>query len=431
MRGTTLAWLALLSVSRFGVVGVAEAEDISGIISTTKTIFEDSQLVGPVTCTITTDACIQFGASGITLRLNGFTINGPANPDVSSTCQPTSGNPTADGIRIVNQTNDQILGPGMVQKFRRHGINIVGTAGVSTRATVKYVTSHHNCFSGVFTNVMSDSVIEGIVSVRNSANSGVASCGGNCLFNSNNNHIWMNQFSGNGSVCGTADCSGPDPTVSSNNDFGVGLLGTSSGNLIEDNGIGGNANGILIAATASGNTIRHNTIAGNPPSLVSRVFGDIGTDVKDESATNGGRNTFDKNSCVTYRGPGPAPCPNFPPVPNPFMWIDEPQDRSTVVQPRIAGGWAIDLGAASGSGVDAIHVWAFPVGGGPAVFVAQAASSGARPDVGAGFGSQFTNSGYSYIINGLSPGVYDLGVYAHSTVSGTFNQFRVVRITVR
>jgi len=71
---------------------------------------------------------------------------------------------------------------------------IVGAAGVSTHATVKDVTSHHNCYSGVLTNGMTDSVIEGIVSVRNAANSGMPPCGGNCLVSSNNNHIVNNLF---------------------------------------------------------------------------------------------------------------------------------------------------------------------------------------------------------------------------------------------
>src|SRR6187549_1381490 len=74
------------------------AEDISGVISATRIITNDSQLVGNVSCTMTDGPCISFGAAGIKLSLNGFTITGPANPDDSSTCQPTSGNPPADGI---------------------------------------------------------------------------------------------------------------------------------------------------------------------------------------------------------------------------------------------------------------------------------------------------------------------------------------------
>ena len=76
----------------------ANAEDISGTILTTRIIIEDSQLVGNVTCTTTTSPCIQFNAQNIALRLNGFTITGPANPDDTETCQAASGLPGSDGI---------------------------------------------------------------------------------------------------------------------------------------------------------------------------------------------------------------------------------------------------------------------------------------------------------------------------------------------
>jgi parallel beta-helix repeat protein len=297
---------------------LAAAEDIGGTISVTKIIVEDSRLVGNVTCTMTTTPCIQFGAPNIALRLNGFIITGPANPDDTTTCQATSGPPFSDGISngtsaANSQPGVQIIGPGMVQKFRRHGILIVGAAAVSTNITIKHVTSHHNCFSGLLTNGMTDSVIEGIVSVRNAANSGAPPCGGNCLVNSNNNHIVDNLFGGNGSVFAAALCAAA-PTVASNNDFGVGLILTSSGNLIEHNSITGNANGVLIQPGASGNTIRRNIVAGNPPSQVSRTYGAIGFDIKDDAAMNGARNTFEGNWCITYAGPGPSPCPSFPAV---------------------------------------------------------------------------------------------------------------------
>jgi parallel beta-helix repeat protein len=252
---------------------LAAAEDISGIIDVTRVIVEDSRLVGDVTCTTTTTACIRFGAPNIALRLNGFTITGPADPDDTSACQPVSGTPPADGIangtsNATSQAGVQIIGPGMVQKFRRHGILILGAAGISTNVTVKHITSHHNCFSGLLTNLMTDSVIDGIVSVRNASNSGGAPCGGNCLVNSHNNHIVSGLFGGNGSVCGTALCSAA-PSVASNNDFGVGLLAGSSGNLIEDNTISGNTNGILLQATAVGNVIRRSR-AGSPATTCLR-----------------------------------------------------------------------------------------------------------------------------------------------------------------
>lgn len=69
------------------------------------------------------------------------------------------------------------------------------------------------------------------MSVGNAANSGLSPCGGTCLVNSNNNRILNNLFGGNGSVCAAALCAAAS-TVASNNDFGVGLIGTSSGNLI-------------------------------------------------------------------------------------------------------------------------------------------------------------------------------------------------------
>jgi hypothetical protein len=302
VRGVTFSSLVGLSLVLVGGAGMAQAEDISGPIVITKTIFEDSQLVGDVTCAETATPCIDFGASHVKLRLNGFTITGPADPDNPPGC-PNIQPPLADGIRILNQTHAQILGPGMVQKFRRHGIFMVGTPGISTKTRVRHVTSHHNCFSGLLMTGVSDSVIEENVSIRNASNSGNSPCGGNCIVNSHNNSIRRNQFSGNGSV-------GPP-----SNDFGVGLIGNSSGNVIEDNSIGGNINGVLLQANAVDNVIRRNVIAGNPPSEVSRTFGAlIGFDVKDESAVagSGSRNTIERNWCVTYSGPGPAPCPNFP-----------------------------------------------------------------------------------------------------------------------
>jgi parallel beta-helix repeat protein len=296
----------------------ATAEDISGTISVTKVIVEDSRLVGDVVCTMTTTPCIQFAAPNIALRLNGFTITGPANPDDTTMCNPTSGAPASDGVSngtsaATSQAGVSIIGPGMVQMFRRHGIFIIGAAGVSTDATVKHVTSHHNCFSGLLTNGMTDSLIEGIVSVRNAANSGGAPCGGSCLVNSHNNHILDSVFGGNGSVCAAAVCAAA-PTVASNNDFGVGLIGASSANVIERNIVSGNSNGVLIQTGASGNTIRDNILAGNPPSQVSRNYGPIGFDIKDDAATNGARNTFERNWCITYAGPGPSPCPGVPAV---------------------------------------------------------------------------------------------------------------------
>src|SRR5690349_8566314 len=55
-----------------GAAQSAQATDISGTIATTLTIYDNSRLVGDVTCTVTGAPCIAFGAPGLTLKLNGF-----------------------------------------------------------------------------------------------------------------------------------------------------------------------------------------------------------------------------------------------------------------------------------------------------------------------------------------------------------------------
>lgn len=120
-------------------------------------------------------------------------------------------------------------------------------------------------------------------------------------------------------------------------------------------------------------------------------------------------------------------------IPSPAMSLDGPLPNAIVQQPFLAGGWAIDRGAAAGTGVgvDDVHVWAFRVGDGQAFFVAQGKGGGDRADVAGVYGAQYRYSGFTFIVQGLAPGVYDLAVYAHSSVTGTFNQSKVARITVQ
>lgn len=112
----------------------------------------------------------------------------------------------------------------------------------------------------------------------------------------------------------------------------------------------------------------------------------------------------------------------------PLMSIDSPIGGATVQGSFVLGGWALDAGAASGTGVDVLHVWAWPAAGGAAQWVGALATGGARPDVGAAFGAQFTPSGFTTQVS-LKPGTWDLVAYAHSTVTGTFADARLVRIT--
>jgi hypothetical protein len=157
----------------------AQGMDISGTISTTLTLMDDSELVGDVTCTVADAPCIQLGAPGITLRLNGFTITGPGDPPTNCTSTASFSKEPEDGIQVL-QDEVAILGPGMVRKFRRWGISLgnfqTGT-GVK-HVAVKHVTFSENCFSGLQLIGVTDSEIEGNVSVRNAGGSNGFPCGG-------------------------------------------------------------------------------------------------------------------------------------------------------------------------------------------------------------------------------------------------------------
>jgi glucose/arabinose dehydrogenase len=113
-----------------------------------------------------------------------------------------------------------------------------------------------------------------------------------------------------------------------------------------------------------------------------------------------------------------------------LLVVDTPQPGATVNRPFQLAGWAFDSSAPTGTGIDTIHVWGFPVAGGSPIFVGTPVLGGLRPDVGGYFGSRFTPSGYNMVAN-LPPGQYDLVVYAHSLVTNTFDTWQVVRVTVR
>jgi hypothetical protein len=111
------------------------------------------------------------------------------------------------------------------------------------------------------------------------------------------------------------------------------------------------------------------------------------------------------------------------------MAIDTPANGAIVHGPFLLAGWAFDEHPST-AGLDAIHVWAFPVAGGVPTFGGVATLGVARPDVAALYGAQSANAGFYVAVAGLAPGVYDVVIFGHSAVSGTFNLQRVVRITV-
>lgn len=115
----------------------------------------------------------------------------------------------------------------------------------------------------------------------------------------------------------------------------------------------------------------------------------------------------------------------------PQVVIDAPFAQQNLTRSFVVGGWAIDLDSPVGPGVDAVHVWAYPVAGGAPIFLGPASVRGQRPDVGAIYGETFEASGYGLSVEALAPGRYDLAVFAWSSVKHDFVPARTVRVTVR
>lgn len=111
--------------------------------------------------------------------------------------------------------------------------------------------------------------------------------------------------------------------------------------------------------------------------------------------------------------------------------IDTPQHGQTMAQPFWVSGWTTDLAATEATGIDAVHVWAYPAGGGTPVFLGFGAFGDARPDVAAVYGRQFERSAYNVLVNRLRPGVYDIVVYPHRVATNTFEGAQVIRITIQ
>ena len=111
--------------------------------------------------------------------------------------------------------------------------------------------------------------------------------------------------------------------------------------------------------------------------------------------------------------------------------IDVPRSQRDVELPFLLAGWAADLDAATGTGIDTLHVWAYPATGGAPVFLGTPTLGGARPDVAAVHGDEFHQTGFGLMVQGLSAGNYDLAVFPWSNVTGGFAPPNVVRVTVR
>ncbi len=289
----TLSLLALLLAW-----GIAQGENLSGVISSTKTITDDSKLTGDVTCGAIAP-CISFGAPNLQLKLNGHTITG-----VNGALDHCTGATGGGAIGTNGMDGAIIQGPGIITQFQ--GFTAIGVTG--NNSTVRQVVVIGTCQNGIAvrgsnnvigSNSISRFSLSGALAIG-AANNGIAvldTTGGGAT---SGNDIHGNEITGAGSLVLVTP--GPNPVYSTG--FGIGILVApgSSGNTIHGNNTSGNANGIFVWGT--GNTISDNQALGNT------VLGDI------YDPNPAGTNVYLNNLCLQVlaaMSPGAPACPgNIP-----------------------------------------------------------------------------------------------------------------------
>lgn len=111
---------------------------------------------------------------------------------------------------------------------------------------------------------------------------------------------------------------------------------------------------------------------------------------------------------------------------DPRLAVEIPSEFSSVTQPFTISGWALDLAATSGVGVDMVRVRAIRTGTTTELSWGNATFGLSRPDIAALYGTQFDNSGYTISISGKASGQYTIFVDAHSVSSGIWNTASIV-----
>jgi len=172
---TRILVTSLLVVGALGVGSMTQAQldRVSGTLTRTYTIVVDTELTGDVTCAVADGTpCFSFTVPGVGLRLNGFTITGKADPVTACGGTPTTGEV---GISTNGQSQVSVSGPGLVQRFRNHGVQVGG----SSNARVEGLTASTNCGSGIFVLATSfDTLVQGNTSLRNGSTTPGQACGG-------------------------------------------------------------------------------------------------------------------------------------------------------------------------------------------------------------------------------------------------------------
>jgi endonuclease/exonuclease/phosphatase family metal-dependent hydrolase len=112
------------------------------------------------------------------------------------------------------------------------------------------------------------------------------------------------------------------------------------------------------------------------------------------------------------------------------VYLDAPRAGAVVGADFHLGGWAIDWASTSGTGIQTVHVWAYPASGAAPIFLG-VPRSGARPDVAAAFGANFLNCGFGLSVHGLPPGDYMVAIFPYSVIRGGFDFGSAISVNIR
>lgn len=282
-----------------------------GTITSTCTITSNTQLNGNVMCNMTSaEPCIAFGASNISLKLNGHTITGQGMSGANRG-NPCSSSPSGDetllsyfeyGIWIPSgQNNVRIVGPGLIGEFRDRGIEIDGN-----NSLVSGVVVSSTCREGIAlfgrNNVATFNTV-----VRSSLSGGYyASI---WLTGSGGHKVTFNIVGSSGPGPAQAGAESPPAPVGGQGIFSGSTFSPFGNNLIQGNVVTGiPGSGIFEASINDGYmATTGDKIIGNT------VFGNVyHHDIYDNNPS--GSNTYHDNVCE-YSGGLDAPnvCPNLQP----------------------------------------------------------------------------------------------------------------------
>jgi hypothetical protein len=174
MRTPLLATAVLvLGAVSVDVTTQSRPDTVSGTITRTFSIVANTEVTGDITCAVADGTpCLSFTVPDVELRLNGHTITGKGDPITGCGGAVTTGEV---GITTNSQRGVVVRGPGLIQRFRNHGVQVVG----SDSARIEGITSSTNCGSGIFVPATSfNTLVQENTVVRNGSSNPGLSCGG-------------------------------------------------------------------------------------------------------------------------------------------------------------------------------------------------------------------------------------------------------------